>query len=101
MNVPESMERVVGGKRYSVRNATLLAHDAYWDGSNHERNGRNTFLYGTPNGRYFVVNMTCWQGEQDTLTPIAQADAIELYENLPEHETAHEEAFPEVAVEDA
>ena len=35
------MVRVVNGLRYSTETATVLASDVYWDGSNHERHGRN------------------------------------------------------------
>lgn len=67
-----------------------------------ERSGRNRFLYRTPKGAYFVVTLTQWQGEADTLEPISQQEAIELYENsLTEHAVEYGEAFPEVTVEDA
>ena len=102
MHPKEDMERIIERKKYSVKTAILIASDEYWDGSNWERHGRNTFLYGTPNGAYFTVTMTQWQGERDTLTPITQAEAIELYENqLPEHNVEYTEAFPGVDVEDA
>lgn len=43
-----------------------------------------------------------WQGERDTLTPIDESDAIELYEGpLTEHHVKYEDAFPSVTVEDA
>jgi len=102
MNPAETMQQVIDGKRYRVATATLLADDAYWDGSNHERNGRNRFLYRTPRGRYFTVTLTMWEGERDYLTPIDEADARELYEtSLTEHHLSYEEAFPDVAIEDA
>ena len=37
MKAPEHFGSVVGGKRYSVAKATLLAGDDYWDGNNYER----------------------------------------------------------------
>lgn len=99
---PIKMEKIVNRKRYSVETAVLIAHDAYWDGRNHERQGRNTFLYRTPKRAYFVVNQTLWQGELDSLTPLSQEEAIELYEGpLSEHEITYEEAFPGVSVEEA
>ena len=102
MRPPSDFTRIVNRRRYSVKSATLIAHDAYWDGHNFERQGRNTFLYRTPKGSYFTVNLTQWQGEQDSLEPIAEEDAIEMYENgLSEHEVPYEEAFPGVTVEDA
>jgi hypothetical protein len=46
-----------------------------------------------------------WQGEQDSLTPITQEDAIEYFEGLEglltEHYVDYQEAFPDVVIEDA
>lgn len=102
MNEPQKFSRIIDRKRYDTETATLIAHDVYWDGHNMERSGRNTWLYRTPNGRYFTVTFTMWQGEQDTLTPVSQEDAITLYEGrLSEHAVDYEEAFPDVDVEEA
>ena len=101
MNPPEDLEKVVDQKRYSVANATLIASDAYWDGSNWERQGRNQFLYKTPKGAYFIVHMSQWQGERTTLTPVTLDEAISLFESLPEQEVDFSTAFPGVEVEDA
>lgn len=102
MRPPSKMTRIIDRKRYSTQTATLLASDAYWDGHNFERHGRNTFLYRTPRGRFFTVTLTQWQGEQDTLSPVSLDDAVELFETtLTEHELNHAEAFPSVTVEDA
>lgn len=102
MKPPTDLVRIVNRKRYSVKTATLIAHDAYWDGNNFERSGRNTFLYRTPRGNFFTVNLTRWQGERDTLTPVDQDEAIDLYENsLTEHEVKYSEAFPDVTIEEA
>jgi len=101
MNAPEKMTRVVNGKRYDVSKATLIAHDVYWDGHNFERSGRNHFLYRTPNGRSFEVTLTLWQGEQDSLQPVSEQEALMIYEELSEHPVEFEEAFPDVEIEDA
>ena len=102
MNVPTNFSRIVNRTRYDVSKATLLASDCYWDGSNFERGGRNRFLYRTPNGRYFLVSLTQWQGEQDTLEPVDIDDAVLLYEGpLSEHRVEYEAAFPDVEVMDA
>lgn len=99
---PYEMAEIIGGKRYNTATATLIAHDAYWDGHNFERGGRNAFLYRTPKGAYFVVYQTCWQGERDRLQPITQEEAIELYETkLPEHPVEYSKAFPGVEIQDA
>lgn len=102
MNPPDKFTRIVNRTRYSVETATLIAHDAYWDGSNFERYGRNTFLYRTAKGHYFTVTLTQWTGEQDTLTPVTLGEAIDLYEGqLSEHEVDYQDAFPGVDVEEA
>jgi hypothetical protein len=102
MKAPENFTRIIDRKKYSTATATLIADDVYWDGHNMERHGRNTFLYRTPNGVFFTVTLTQWQGERDTLTPITQGEAIELYEgSLSEHYVEYGEAFPDVKVEDA
>lgn len=96
------MRRVVDGKRYDTETATLIAHDVYWDGHNHERHGRNAWLYRTKRGAYFVVSGTFWQGERDSLDVVSEAEARELYEGaLSEHEVSYEAAFPGVVVEEA
>jgi len=96
------MKRIVGGKIYDSETATLLADDRYWDGHNHERHGRNRYLYRTPRGRYFVVTATLWQGERDSLEPIGEDDAIALYGGpLTEHEVEYAAAFPNAPLEEA
>lgn len=100
MNEPVAFTEIIGGKRYSTATATLIAGDDYWDGSNFERRGTNTFLYRTPNGNYFTVFLTRWEGQRDSLTPIDEADAIELWERLPKRRVTFEEAF-DVEVVDA
>lgn len=102
MKPPKDFTRIVDRKRYSVATAELLAGDDYWDGHNFERRGRNQFLYRTNKGAYFTVSLTQWQGEQDTLEPVDLEEAIRLYEDeLTEHYTDYEDAFPNVTVEDA
>ncbi|NPV70422.1 MAG: hypothetical protein HPY55_07245 [Firmicutes bacterium] len=98
---PAEMTAVIGRKRYSTETATLIASNAYWDGHNWERHGRNTFLYRTPSGNYFAQYRTCWEGERDRLEPLSLDDAVLLYEQLPEKEVPFEEAFPAIKVEDA
>ena len=96
------MARVIGGKRYDTETATLLADDVYWDGHNFERSGRNVWLYRTPKSAYFTVTGTLWEGERDSLTPVSQAEAVELYEGpLSEHHVGWQEAFPDLELEDA
>ena len=80
----------------------MLADDAYWDGHNFERRGRNTFLYRTPKGEFFTVMLTQWEGERESLEVIDQDAAIQLFEgSLSEHAVSYKEAFPDVIVVDA
>lgn len=102
MRSPENMTRVIDRRRYSTKTATLLAGDDYWDGHNFERHGRNDFLYRTPSGNYFVVGLTQWQGERDTLQPIDLDEAIELFEGpLSKHRVEYSEAFPGIEIFEA
>lgn len=101
MRPDTNLQRVLGGKRYNVATATLLASDEYWDGHSFERDFRNTFLYKTRGGAYFRVDVNQWQGERDTITPLSRDEARELYENLPVQEVEYEEAFDTVVEEAA
>lgn len=94
MHPDKSMKRVVNGKRYSVSTSTLLASDEHF-----ERSGRNTFLYRTRGGAFFRVDLTQWENERDTLTPLTREQATELYEQLPEHNVEYEDAFDTVVEE--
>ena len=95
------MREVIDKKIYDTSTAVLIAGNDYWDGSNFERHGRNEFLYRTPKGNYFTVSLTQWQGERDTLTPLEEAEAVELWEHLPERRVEFAEAFPGVKIEEA
>lgn len=95
------MERVIRGKRYSTATATLIAGNDYWDGHNFERSGTNTFLYRTPKGAYFKVHLTQWQGDHNSLEPLTQDEALEVWEGLSEKRVDYESAFPGLIVEDA
>jgi hypothetical protein len=101
MNPPDSLTKIIGGKRYSVAKSTLLAGNDYWDGHNFERRGTNTFLYRTPKGTYFNVNLTQWQGGSDTIEPLSEAEAKKLYESLSEQRVEYEQAFPGSVAEEA
>lgn len=101
MRPPENMTRIIERVRYSTATATLIAGNDYWDGHNFERGGTNQFLYRTPNGRYFTVSLTQWQGDQDHLKRVSLDEALELYEGrLSEHYVEYEAAFPDVVVEE-
>jgi hypothetical protein len=95
------MTAVIGGKRYSVKTAILLAGNDHWDGHNFERSGTNCFLYRTPKGSYFSVHLTQWQGVRDHIEPLSQEEALSLYESLSEQRVEAEDAFPGVKIEEA
>ena len=101
MQASETMSQVIGGRRYSVKGATLLAGDDYWDGHNFERRGTNTFLYRGKGGRYFSVHLSQWQSSRDTIEPLSEVEAKEIYESLPQKITEYEVAFPGATVPDA
>lgn len=101
MRPSNNMERIVNRKRYKVSNSTLLAGNDYWDGHNFERHGTNSYLYVTPNGNYFSVFLTRWEGGQDELIPISLNEAIQAYEDFSEHYEDFETAFPNTPVVDA
>jgi len=99
MNAPENFSRIIFGLKYDVQTAVLIADDEFWDGNNMERNGRNTFLYRTPNGRYFTVQLTQWQGEFDALIPVSPEQARSMFEGpLSEHHVEYADAFPGVEI---
>lgn len=87
------MQTIIDGKKYDTEKATLLASDRYFDGSNWERSGRNTYLYKSPRGAFFVHHTTCWHGERDTLELVDIDQAKELYESLLEREVDYKAAF--------
>ena len=89
------MQQIIGGKRYNTETANGVANDRYWDGNNMERSGRNTYLYRTKRGSFFLEHTTCWQGERDVLEAITIDEAKRYYEELPEHEMSWEDAFGE------
>jgi hypothetical protein len=95
------MEAVINRKRYRTATATLLASDAFWDGHNFERQGRNAFLFRTPNGSYFAQYQSQWEGERDRIEPLDLDAAIGLFEQLPEKVVEFEDAFPGATVEEA
>jgi len=89
------MQAIIDRKWYDTESATLVASDRYWDGSNHDRGGRNTYLYRTPRGSFFQLHTTRWQGERDRIEPLTGEQAMDAYESLPERELSWEEAFVE------
>ncbi len=60
-----------------------------------QRSGRNTYLFKTPNGRFFLHHTTLWANERDHIEPVSADEARQYYEELTEHEMTYEEAFGE------
>lgn len=89
------MRQIIDGKRYDTDKAQEVASDRYWDGNNWERQGRNTYLFKTEKGNFFLHRTTLWQGEMDSIEAITKEEAKGWYEMLPEHEMEYEEAFGE------
>ena len=89
------MKQIINRKVYDTKTATLIASDRYWDGSNFERHGRNTYLYKTTKGNFFSYHTTQWQGERDSIEALTVDQAKDLYEQLPEHDLSFEVAFGE------
>lgn len=87
------MKAIIDGKLYDTDKADLVASDRYWDGSNWERSGRNTMLYKTAKGAFFLHRTTQWQGERETIEALTEEEAKGWYERLPEYEFAFAEAF--------
>jgi len=98
---PRNMNWVVAGKRYRTDTATLIAHDAYWNGHSWEQGGRNIFLFKTPKGNFFAQYQTLLPGEFDKVTPLDINEAISLYQSLPKKEVPFRVVFPCVKAEDA
>jgi len=94
------MKQIIDRKEYDTDKAELVASNHYWDGSNWERNGRNTYLYKTAKGNFFAHHTTQWQGERDTLEALTVDEAKDLYESLREHDMTFEAAFGEPPEED-
>ncbi|MCX6701227.1 MAG: hypothetical protein NTV68_15140 [Methanomicrobiales archaeon] len=98
---PKSLSTIVNGKRYRSDSACLIASDAYWDGRNWERHGRNTFLFKTLKGNFFVQYQSKRRGEQDFIKSLSVEEAVQLYESLPQKEVEFAIAFPDLDIEDA
>lgn len=87
------MEQIIDGKKYDTEKAELVTSDRFFDGSNFERDGRNTYLYKTKKGAFFLHHTTLWQGERDSIEPCTEAEAKEYFERLSENEISYLEAF--------
>jgi hypothetical protein len=98
---PQNMIWVAAGKRYRTDTATLIAHDAYWNGYHFEQDGHNTFLFRTPNGNFFAQYQTLLPGEINKITPLETNEALHLYQSLRKKEVPFRVVFPCIKAEDA
>lgn len=89
------MQQIVNGLKYDTETAALVASDRFWDGRNYERSGRNTYLYQTKAGRFFLYHTTQWVNERDHIEPVSPEEARQYFEDLPEHKMDYAEAFGE------
>ena len=92
------MRTIIKRKIYDTETADCVADDRYWDVKNQ---GRNTYLYKTKKGNFFMLNTTRWQGENNTITPLSENEAVDRYDKLQEHHQEFEEVFPNIKVEEA
>jgi hypothetical protein len=98
---PLNMTWIAAGKRYCTVTATLIAHDAYWNGHSWEQGGSNTFLFRTPNGHFFAQYQTLLPVETGKIVPLEMDEAISLYHSLYKKEVPFAVAFPSVKAKDA
>jgi hypothetical protein len=80
------MKQIIDGKRYNTETAALVASDV-------EELGRNTYLFKTRKGRFFLHHKTRWQGERSRLEQISAGEAKAYYEELTEIEMDYAAAF--------
>lgn len=102
---PDRARALVGRKYYDTRNATLLSGDDWNDGVTISRGGRNTFLYRTRNGAFFLVRQSWHRDELPVaIEPVDLDSAIGVFEEhmaRDENRVSFEEAFPGVEIEEA
>ena len=76
------MKQIINGKIYNTETADHVANNEFSDGSNRMNCGRCTSLWKTKKGVFFAWYETCWQGEHDSLEPLSETAAKELFETL-------------------
>lgn len=93
MRPDENFSKIVKGKRYTVKTSKLLA-----EGSS---TGRSAHLYKTAGGAYYRIDLTVWQGEHDSLTPLTREEAMDMWEQCPDQYVEYEDAFDTIVEEAA
>ena len=69
--VSHRVSRIVDGRKYDTETATHVCCGA-------RDVGRQTHLYQTRKGAYFLAYCTIWEGERDAIAPITVAEAKEF-----------------------
>ena len=87
------MQAWIDGWFYDTDTATLIAHNSYWDGSSWFRSGRNSYLYKSPEGNFFLYHTTMWEGERDYIQPVDLQLAKYCYQVLPIKEMDYKTSF--------
>lgn len=95
------MKRVLNRKMYNSETASRIATNDFSGGSHQYTFGRTSSLYRTQKGNYFLVDLTCWEGEHNALASLSENEAIETYEEMCEQLVDFEIAFPNVEIEEA
>lgn len=92
MNVPKGVTKVIDKLRYDVDTSRLLAHRNY-------DSGNVVCLYRTTKGNFFAL----WtNGEMVEIEPITLDGAVAAYQEwLLAHDEPFDQAFPDMAIEDA
>lgn len=94
---PLRMSAVIRGKRYTTDAAALLASGESDGGPVWLPKEKSAFLFRGADGAYFAQFRTKPAGAHNEgywLEPLSELEAIPLYWELAEKETAYEEAFP-------
>lgn len=76
----ETMEWTYDGLRYRVADSTLIAHN--WDSETAGSVKTTTFLYLTPEGRYFAVHISRLQDKPDQFESLTVPEAQYYYDIL-------------------
>ena len=87
------MRNLIDGRIYDTEKSDMVATNGYSAGSNKHNDGRSSTLYKTKKGQFFTHYSTCWQGECDSLDPVSNNQAQEIYAGMYRREMEIEEAF--------
>ncbi len=98
---PSPMIRVYDKLIWDTTKAEIVASNAYFDGKNYEREGTNTFLMRTQNGRFFLQFNNANDGNKSYLKPLSDDEAMTLFHELEVKEKKFNELWEGVTLKDA